>query len=79
MRQNVLSIYYGKGLIKSDKKLNPSLSLGCMLTLRSLQKALPIKLPNGSGVNKEIEKEVFTTHMNCSSHRSIGGLRATAL
>lgn len=60
MQQHVLSIHYGKGFIQSDRKFNNSLSLGCMLT-QTPEKALPTKLSDGSGVSKEIEKEVFAT------------------
>lgn len=45
------------------------LSLRYMLTLRSLEKALPTKLSNGRG--EEIEA-VFTANTNCNTHQSIG-------
>lgn len=68
-----------KVLLQSDRKLNPSLSLGCMLT-QTPEKALSTKMSDGSGVSKEIEKEVFSTtwivvQPGASWLRAIGLLR----
>lgn len=57
---------------QGGRKLNPPLSLGCMLTLTPLEKALSAKLSDGSRVSKGIEEEVFTTNMNCSTHQTTG-------